>query len=136
MEYKVIKLGDSNSFPGTHALIDNASRRGEVALVIGDRIDEGLAGLGDLSDYKAVVIELGTECLGVYTGEARGEEGSNVLGFARFRFGRRALELVELVVNGYRNRRRAKSVRVRRPPGRALQGRARPNHRSSGATLL
>jgi 3-hydroxybutyryl-CoA dehydrogenase len=43
-------------------------------------------------------VELGAECLGVHTGEARGEEGSNVLGFARFRLGDAApSNLVELV---------------------------------------
>jgi len=66
--------------------------------VIGDRIEEALVRLGDRSGYKAVVIELGTQCLGVYTGEARGEEGSNMLGFARFRLGDDApSNLVELV---------------------------------------
>ena len=34
-----------------------------------------------------MLVELRNECLGVYTGEARGEEGGNVLGFARFRIG-------------------------------------------------
>lgn len=98
MDYKVVKLGDSRSFPEEHVLIKNASRKGEVALVIGDRIDEALERLGDRSGYTAVVIELGRECLGVYTGEARGEEGSNMLGFARFRLGDDApSNLVELV---------------------------------------
>ncbi len=98
MQYRVIKLGDSRSFPETHALIDNASRGGEVAIVIGNRIADGLEHIGIADQYKAVVLELGTECLGVYTGEARGEEGSNVLGFARFRLGDDAAsKLVELV---------------------------------------
>jgi 3-hydroxybutyryl-CoA dehydrogenase len=35
----------------------------------------------------AILIELGTECLGVHTGEAMGGEGSNVVGFARYRNG-------------------------------------------------
>ncbi|MDF1702211.1 MAG: SEC-C metal-binding domain-containing protein, partial [Planctomycetota bacterium] len=35
----------------------------------------------------AVLVELGTECLGVATDEGRGAEGSNALGFARFRLG-------------------------------------------------
>lgn len=35
----------------------------------------------------AVLIELGRECLGVHTGEADGHEGSNVVGFARYRNG-------------------------------------------------
>jgi len=35
----------------------------------------------------AILLELGTECLGDHTGEEMGEEGSNVLGFARYRNG-------------------------------------------------
>jgi len=34
-----------------------------------------------------VLVELGTECLGAHTRESRGGEGSNVLGFSRFRVG-------------------------------------------------
>jgi 3-hydroxybutyryl-CoA dehydrogenase len=46
----------------------------------------------------ALLLELGTECLGVHTGESRGLEGSNVLGFARFRLGEAPpSNLVELV---------------------------------------
>ncbi|MGQ0751257.1 MAG: 3-hydroxyacyl-CoA dehydrogenase family protein, partial [Betaproteobacteria bacterium] len=38
------------------------------------------------------------ECLGLHTGEAAGEEGSNALGFARFRLGTaKPTDLVELV---------------------------------------
>lgn len=47
----------------------------------------------------AVLVELGTECLGVHTGEKLGEEGSNVLGFARYSNGADAPSpLVELVM--------------------------------------
>ena len=35
----------------------------------------------------AILIELRSECLGVHTGEQAGEEGSNVLGFGRYRNG-------------------------------------------------
>jgi 3-hydroxybutyryl-CoA dehydrogenase len=98
MDYTIVTVGDSRSFPEPHALIDNASAQGEVAIVIGNRVADGLAQLGQLERYRAVVVELGTECIGVYTGEARGEEGSNVLGFARFRLGDDpASKLVELV---------------------------------------
>ena len=46
----------------------------------------------------AILIELGIECLGVHTGESRGKEGSNVLGFARFRLGDgEPSDLIELV---------------------------------------
>ncbi len=46
----------------------------------------------------AILIELGTECLGVHTGESAGEEGSNAIGFARYRNGSDPpSNLVELV---------------------------------------
>src|SRR5688572_4245468 len=87
MSHRIITAGTSRSFADRHPLLDNATPNGEVAIVIGDRIAEGLESLGDLGAFKAVLLELRTECLGVYTGEARGEEGGNVLGFARFRIG-------------------------------------------------
>ncbi len=50
------------------------------------------------ANKTAVLIELGTECLGVHAGETSGEEGSNVLGFARYRNGSDApSQLIELV---------------------------------------
>ena len=53
---------------------------------------------GELGACPFVAIELGLECLGVHTGEARGQEGSNAVGFARFRLGRAdPTPLVELV---------------------------------------
>jgi 3-hydroxybutyryl-CoA dehydrogenase len=87
MSYTLYRLGDSASFPDTHPLLERAARKGDVVIVLGDRIVEALERLGPLASYQAVVVELGSECLGVHTGEARGEEGSNVLGFARFRLG-------------------------------------------------
>jgi 3-hydroxybutyryl-CoA dehydrogenase len=87
ISYSVLRLGDSRSFPDAHPLLENASRRGDVVLVVGNRTEEALERLGDVGRYRAVAIELGMECLGVHTGEARGEEGSNTVGFARFRLG-------------------------------------------------
>ncbi len=47
----------------------------------------------------AILVELGSECLGAHTGEGYGDEGSNVLGFARYRNGADPpSNLVELVV--------------------------------------
>ena len=98
MDYRVINLGQSRSFPDRHALLDKAGPRGEVLIVLGDRIVEDLDQVGNLEGYTAVLLELGTECLGVHTGEARGDEGSNILGFARFRLGDDPpTHLVELV---------------------------------------
>lgn len=98
MGYEILVLGDSASFPESHPLLDNAERRGEVVILLGNRIPEALERLGKRDRYKAVVVELGMECLGVYTGESRGEEGSNLLGFSRFRLGGDpATKLIELV---------------------------------------
>jgi 3-hydroxybutyryl-CoA dehydrogenase len=98
MSYTIYRLGDSASFPDAHPLLERAARKGEVVIVLGDRIVEALEQLAPLAAYKAVAVELGHECLGVYTGESRGEEGSNVLGFARFRLGDDPpTNLVELV---------------------------------------
>jgi 3-hydroxybutyryl-CoA dehydrogenase len=98
MSYQILTLGDSASFPQPHPLLQNAARKGEVVIVLGNRVPEALERLGKLERYRAVVVELDMECLGVYTGEARGEEGSNLLGFARFRLGADApSDLIELV---------------------------------------
>lgn len=98
MKYSIIHAGASRSFPGPHAFLDGAAPEGEVVVILGDAVDAALAQLGDVSSKAAVLLELGTECLGVHTGESRGEEGSNILGFARFRLGEaEPSNLVELV---------------------------------------
>jgi 3-hydroxybutyryl-CoA dehydrogenase len=98
MDYEILLLGDSASFPDAHALTEKAARKGEVLVILGDRIAEALERVKNRARYRALVLELGSECLGVYTGESQGEEGSNVLGFARFRLGTDpASNLVELV---------------------------------------
>lgn len=45
-----------------------------------------------------VLVELDRTCLGVFTGEASGEEGDNRVGFSRYRVGSDWRGLVELVV--------------------------------------
>lgn len=98
MAYTLIDTGASRSFPAAHALTQGAGADGDVVLVIGADVARGLAGIRDRDRRTAIVLELGTECLGVHTGEARGSEGSNVLGFARFRLGAaEPTKLVELV---------------------------------------
>ncbi len=71
--------------------VSAASAEGEVVLYLG---------APNAPDAKAaVLVELGTECLGVHAGEGYGEEGSNVLGFARYRNGDEPpSRLIELVV--------------------------------------
>ncbi len=91
MRYTIRQKGESRSFPAGDAFLAGASDSGEVTIHLGTRLaaDDGKA---------AILVELGTECLGVHTGEAAGEEGSNVLGFARYRNGSDPpSQLVELV---------------------------------------
>ncbi len=101
MRYAIIDTGSSRSFPGDHALHSGAGKAvgdADAVIVIGAKIGEHAASLPRWKEKTAVLLELGTECLGVYTGESRGEEGSNVLGFARFRLGDgEPSKLIELV---------------------------------------
>jgi len=98
MRYQVIEAGASRSFPGGHPLVAGGEASGEIVLITGAGAGEAFLFLPQPARYRAVLIELGTECLGAHTGESRGEEGSNVLGFARFRMGEAApSDLVELV---------------------------------------
>jgi 3-hydroxybutyryl-CoA dehydrogenase len=96
--YELIDTGNSRSFPERHALHDKAEREGEVVVIIGEKAGHALQTLTSVERRTAILIELGTENLGVHTGEHRGEEGGNVLGFARFRLGAaEPTRLVEVV---------------------------------------
>jgi 3-hydroxybutyryl-CoA dehydrogenase len=98
MNYSVIDTGDSNGFEDDHALLKGASRSGDVVVILGTGAGNAFSEVRDGAKKVAVLIELESECLGVHTGESRGEEGSNVLGFARFRLGSaEPTNLVELV---------------------------------------
>lgn len=96
--YRVIKSGDSRSFPDAHVFIEQADPQGAARVFVGRDAGAAFAADGELGDCPFVAIELGQECLGVHTGEQKGHEGSHVLGFARFRLGHAApTPLVELV---------------------------------------
>jgi len=98
MNCTIVDTGGSRSFPGPHKLSQHAARDGDVVVIIGAGAGAALDGWRNRADKLAVCVELGDECLGVHTGERRGEEGSNVLGFARFRLGMaEPSNLVELV---------------------------------------
>lgn len=98
MAHELIDTGGSRSFPEPHPVLTATMERADVVLVIGVHAAHALRALEDRARYAAILVELGNECLGLHTGEARGEEGSNVLGFARFRLGTAApSDLVELV---------------------------------------
>lgn len=90
--FTLVQTGDSRSFPAGDAFPARAaSGTAEVTLCLGG------AYAPDVSK-TAVLVELGMECLGVHTGEGAGDEGSNVVGFARYRNGSDApSNLVEIV---------------------------------------
>jgi len=96
--YRVVQAGDSRSFPVSHAFIEQSDAKGAARVFIGKDSGHAFAAAGELAACPFVALELGLECLGVHTGEQRGHEGSNVVGFARFRLGRAdPSPLVELV---------------------------------------
>jgi 3-hydroxybutyryl-CoA dehydrogenase len=101
MNYSVIDSGDGRSFPETHALIAQQwpnIAAAEVVLLLGREAGAGLSGVKNAATRSAIVVELHGECLGEYTGESAGTEGSNLLGFSRFRLGEGApSNLIELV---------------------------------------
>ena len=80
MRYAIVSRGPSRSFPEGDPFLAGASQEGDVVLHLGTPL------VADAS-RAAILVELGSECLGVHTGERAGEEGSNVLGFARYRNG-------------------------------------------------
>lgn len=96
--HQIIRAGESPSFPADHPLLAGSSDGGEVVVIVGTDAGAAFRKIRDPQRKTAILIELGAECLGTHTGEARGEEGSNVLGFARFRLGdAKPSDLVELV---------------------------------------
>ncbi len=106
MNYRIVHAGPSRSFPGAHAFTERAIDSGDCVVIVGSGAGRALAGIEGRKKFRCVCVELGTECLGVHTGEAGealdaeapGNEGSNVLGFARFRLGSaEPSNLVEIV---------------------------------------
>jgi 3-hydroxybutyryl-CoA dehydrogenase len=96
--YQIDIRGASRSFPANCAFTDAASPVGEGLVLAGGDAGAAFRELATPGRYRFVAIELGTECLGVHTGESRGTEGSNVVGFARYRLGDAdPTALVELV---------------------------------------
>lgn len=89
--YSIVQRGESRSFPEGDDFLAGATDGADVVIYLGAPY------VAD-DDMAAILIELGTECLGVHTGEDSGNEGSNVLGFARYRNGDDApSNLIELV---------------------------------------
>ena len=91
LTYVLKKDGESRSFPNGEPFLDGASDHADIIIYIGTSYEAD-------ENKTAIIIELGSECLGVHTGEGAGIEGSNVLGFARYRNGNDKLSnLIELV---------------------------------------
>ncbi|MFN0300003.1 MAG: 3-hydroxyacyl-CoA dehydrogenase family protein [Burkholderiales bacterium] len=98
MTHHIIQAGDSRSFPSTHPFLAGATALGDIHVYTGADAGVAFGRATDRDRCAAILVELGEECLGVHTGEARGNEGSNVLGFARFRMGHAdPTNLIELV---------------------------------------
>lgn len=92
--YSIMHNGASRSFPPGDKFHAGASEQADILVLLGGSGDC----LSGSASRVAVLVELDTECLGVHTGEASGREGSNVLGFARYRNGNDApTNLIELV---------------------------------------
>lgn len=93
MRYAIVQCGESRSFPPGESFLKGGVERNAADVVV--HLGAPLV----LDAVKAaILVELGTECLGVHTGEAAGEEGSNVIGFSRYRNGDDAPSpLIELV---------------------------------------
>lgn len=92
MHYAVVG-GLRHSFPEDDTFLAGAGALAgaEVVLYLGSPLVED-------PTRAAILVELATESLGVHTGERAGDEGSNVLGFARYRNGSDApSRLIELV---------------------------------------
>lgn len=87
MPYTILSTGPSAAFAADHPLLAGGAAQGEVVVVLGPGAGAAAMALAPASDRVAVLVELGTECLGEYTGESRGQEGSCVVGFSRFRLG-------------------------------------------------
>lgn len=96
--YQIVNAGQSRSFPAPHAFLEAARADGDGVVILSGDAGKVFAKLAGPEARAFVAIELDTECLGVHTGESRGTEGSNVLGFARYRLGDAdPTALVELV---------------------------------------
>jgi len=98
MTYQIVAAGQSRSFPDAHPFLDAATPAGKGIVFLGADAGKAFTTQPENPAATFVAVELGTECLGVHTGEHAGQEGSNVVGFARFRLGDTTpSNLVELV---------------------------------------
>lgn len=100
MPFELIDLGASRSMPDGDVLRSHARAEADVTVIAGGEAAAVARALAHvhLASRRAVLVELGTECLGFHTGEQAAVGETNVLGFARFRLGaQQPSQLVELV---------------------------------------
>lgn len=100
MQFKLIDTGGSRSFPAEDIVYSLAACAAPVLLIVGRDAGRMFRSLDPMEAKaaRAVLIERGTEYLGVHSEEAAAGETSRVFGFARFRLGFSAPSpLVELV---------------------------------------
>lgn len=89
--YSIEGIGKGRSFEAADSFVAGALQNGQAVVHLGGEYAED-------KDKLCVLVELDTECLGVHTGEDMGREGSNVVGFARYRNGDDApSNLIEIV---------------------------------------
>ena len=96
--FLLIDTEESLSFPPNDLFRERSvGAPADVAVIIGSDIARGLASISTTA-FAAVLLELRTECLGAHISEDFGREGSNILGFNRFRLGDApASTLIEMV---------------------------------------
>lgn len=107
MNYRIIRTGESRSFPDGHPFVDAAQDESAARVYIGAQagaaFTDAVRGGWTLSGVPFVAIELGLECLAEHTGDCaradlEGGAAPNVFGFARFKLGNAApTNLIELV---------------------------------------
>lgn len=91
MAYEIKTDGNSRSFPAGDSFLLGSVPGAEIVLHLGTPLQKD-------DSRAAILVELDTENLGFHTGEKAGEEGSNVLGFARYCNGNDApSQVIELV---------------------------------------
>lgn len=86
-EYSILQTGMARNFAKDHSLITNGGNSSDAMVIIGSEAAIAFKSIRDRAAKIVVLVELDKEGLGEITGEGRALEGSNVLGFARFRLG-------------------------------------------------
>ena len=98
LNVQIIDTGKSRSFPNLAEFNLSSNAKADILLIIGQEVHQAFKEVSNQNAYQLILLELGEECLGIHTGESLGNEGSHVLGFARYKMGDDpATKLIELV---------------------------------------